>query len=117
MPFDQKLAMRLAEVMAERPGMVENRMMGGFGYLLYGNMCVGIHKDTLLIRVGTDVAEEILKRPHVRPMDLTGRVMRGWATIEPGAILDRDSLEEYCELAIAFVSTLPKKSSRRKIPL
>lgn len=113
MPYDPGLAERLEHIICERlahiKGMKETRMMGGFGYLLNGNMCVGIHKETLIIRIGVDVAETILKERHVRPMDLTGKVMKGWAIIEPEALIEDDTLVRYCQLAIDFASTLPEK--------
>ena len=109
MPFDAGLAERLQEVAQEYPSLVENRMFGGFGYMLYGNMCVGIHKDTLIVRVGVEASLELLKEEHVRPMDLTGRVMKGWATVEPEALDNNDDLARYLALAIAFVETLPIK--------
>ena len=113
MPFDPGLAERLEEVIKSRfsqiDGLSETRMFGGFGYLLKGNMCLGIHKDTLIVRVGVERADEILKEAHVRPMDLTGKVMKGWATIETGAMAEDDELERFCAFAIAFASALPPK--------
>jgi TfoX/Sxy family transcriptional regulator of competence genes len=113
MAFDQGLAARLEEIITRDfvhiGGLVETRMFGGFGYLLNGNMCVGIHKDTLIIRVGVDTAEKLIGEDNVRPMDLTGRVMKGWATVEPGAMEDDDDLARFCDHAIAFVSDLPPK--------
>lgn len=109
MPFDEGLATRLQETVSDYSGMTENRMMGGFGYLLNGNMCVGIHHDCLIVRVGIQAAQEILQEAHVRPMDFTGRIMKGWATIEPEAIGEDLQLQRFCQLAIAFVETLPAK--------
>lgn len=113
MAYDPDLANRLEEVVSGRlsdiSGLTETRIFGGFGFMLSGNMCFGIHKDTLIVRVGAETASDILHEPHVRPMDLTGKVMKGWATLEPGAIANDKSLERYCRLAIDFVSTLPAK--------
>lgn len=113
MPFDAKLAERLqnliTSVFADVKGLSETRMFGGFGYLLHGNMCFGIHKDTLMIRVGEESAAKLIKEPHVRPMDLTGRVMKGWATVEPNAMTNDKSLQRFCKLAIDFVRELPPK--------
>ena len=113
MAFDEGLASRLEEIIerdfAHVGGLKETRMFGGFGYLLKGNMCVGIHKDTFIVRVGVDVAEQLIAEDNVRPMDLTGRVMKGWATIEPAAMEDDADLKRFCEHAIAFVSKLPAK--------
>lgn len=113
MPFDEGLATRLGEVIqrdfAHVNGLEETRMFGGFGYLLNGNMCVGIHKDTLILRVGVDKAAELLKENHIRPMDLTGRVMRGWATAEPEALGEDSDITRLCGYAIEFVQGLPAK--------
>lgn len=114
MPFDPGLAARLEHVIETSFGHVgglrETRMFGGFGYMLNGNMCLGIHKDMLIVRVGLEAAGEFIQEPHVRPMDLTGKVMKGWATIQPEAMEDDDALERYCGYAIRFVSTLRPKS-------
>ena len=103
----------MEEVITDRfshiDGLSETRMFGGFGYLLRGNMCLGIHKDTLIVRVGVERAEEILMEAHIRPMDLTGKVMKGWATVETKAMTEDDQLERLCEFAIAFAATLPVK--------
>lgn len=109
MPYDEGLATRLQEAIGDYPGMTENRMMGGFGYLLNGNMCVGIHHDNLIVRIGVESAEHILREKHVRPMDFTGRIMKGWATIEPEAISEDSELNRFCQLAVRFVETLPAK--------
>ena len=113
MAFDPGLAERLEDIVAMRfahmDGLSETRMFGGFGYMLNGNMCIGIHKDTLIIRVGVDTAAEIIGEPGVRPMDLTGKVMKGWATLEPEAIAEDSDIERFCSLAIEFVTTLPVK--------
>ncbi len=109
MPYDPGLAERLAENMPPHAGLEETRMFGGFGYMLNGNMCLGIHKDDLIVRVGLEASEKILREPDVRPMDLTGKVMKGWATIEPPALAEDADLARYCRLAIDFVETLPAK--------
>lgn len=113
MPFDPGLAERLEKLVASRFAdtgvLAETRMFGGFGYTLNGNMCVGIHKDTLIVRVGAEKAAEIIGEPGVRAMDLTGKVMKAWATIEPEALARDAGLERYCRMAIGFVSKLPAK--------
>jgi len=114
MPYDPGLAQRLEDVITSRfshiKGLTETRMFGGFGYMLKGNMCLGIHKHTLIVRVGVDAAQEILIEKHVRPMDFTGKVMKGWAMIETEAMAEDTHLERFCELAIRFAATLPAKA-------
>jgi hypothetical protein len=45
--------------------------------MLNGNMCVGVHYDQLIVRAGEHKAEALLRRDHVRRMDITGRPMKG----------------------------------------
>lgn len=114
MPYDPQLAERLQQVITneftESKSMTENRMMGGFGYMLNGNICVGIYKDTLIIRVGQEIAEKLIQKPHIKVMDFTGKVMKAWATVEPEAMKTNDQLKQFCQLAINFVDQLPAKN-------
>jgi TfoX/Sxy family transcriptional regulator of competence genes len=112
-PFDEGLAVRLEEMVAREfshiNGIEETRMFGGVVYLINGNMCMGIHKDTLIIRVGGDKAEELVQEDNVRPADFTGRVMKGWVTVEPDAMEDDENLKRFCESAVKFAKELPPK--------
>ncbi len=84
-------------------------MFGGIGWMLSGNMCVGIYKEWLIIRIGAEAAEERLKKPNVEPMDITGKPMKAWAKVAPEAIKTKKQLEFYVRLASEFVATLPAK--------
>lgn len=109
MAYDEKLAARLDAVCENRPGMKGKKMFGGMGYLLNGNMCVGIHKNDLVVRVGIDQAEAMMELDHVGPMDITGRTMKGWALVKPAGCFDDGDLAWFVDLAEAFVNTLPPK--------
>ena len=83
MVFEQDVAHRLAPLLAGRAGMVETRMMGGFGYLCYGNMCAGIHKNFLIVRMGLEQFEALSEQfDELRAMDITGKPMKGWGMID-----------------------------------
>lgn len=109
MSYDPGLAARLAEVLAGHDGMLEKKMFGGIGWLLNGHMCVGIYKTLLVLRVGVEVAEVLLKHPHVKEMDITGKVMKGWAMVTPKGYASDEALADYVACAVRFVETLPPK--------
>jgi TfoX/Sxy family transcriptional regulator of competence genes len=109
MPYDPGLAERLEEVLADHFNMEEKKMFGGIGWMLNGNMCVGIYKDWLVIRIGVEAAEKVLKEPNTKPMDITGKAMKGWAMIFPEGLEDDSDLNRFIQLAIDFVTTLPAK--------
>ena len=52
-------------------------MFGGLAFLCHGRMCYGIVGTDLMIRVTDDELDAVIRRRHVRPMDFTGRPLRG----------------------------------------
>lgn len=109
MPYDPGLAERLENILSGRPGFQLKKMFGGIGWMLHGNMCVGVYKDWLITRVGEEAAAKIFKEKYVKPMDITGKPMKGWAMIAPEGVAEDTDLQRHAGMAIAFVSTLPFK--------
>jgi hypothetical protein len=109
MPYDTGLAERLAEIFADRFEMEEKKMFGGIGWLLNGNMCVGVYKDWLIVRVGEEREQALLGKPHVRQMDITGKPMKGWAMISSEGLEEDMDLRSHVDMALEFVNGLPPK--------
>lgn len=109
MAYDEGLAQRVREILDDVRGVNEKKMFGGVGFLLNGNMAVGVLKDELISRVGPDDYEALLDEPHARKFDLTGRVMKGWVWISAVGIDDDDDLRAWCERGVSFAKTLPPK--------
>lgn len=84
-------------------------MFGGIVFLLNGNMLVGVWKDLLIVRLGPEAGEEALQEPHVKPFDVTGKPMKGWAMVEPDGIDTDEQLKGWIERSWDFVVTLPAK--------
>ena len=84
-------------------------MFGGVGFLLNGNMLVGVWKDSLIVRLGPDKYDEALLEPHVKEFDITGRPMKGWVLVEPEGVEDDEQLKGWIERAMKFVGKLPAK--------
>lgn len=109
MAYDDGLATRLRETLAGEPGLVEKQMFGGVGYLIDGNMAVGILGDDLIVRVGPDGYEAALARPHVRLFDITGRPMKGWVVVDAAGLEDDAAYEAWVRDGVAFARSLPGK--------
>jgi TfoX/Sxy family transcriptional regulator of competence genes len=109
MAFSEALAERIRQRLARRKNVEERKMFGGVGFLLNGNLLVGVWKDSLCVRLGPDQAEEALLEPHVEEFDITGRPMKGWVLVEPKRIEGDDQLAGWIQRAMKFVGTLPAK--------
>jgi hypothetical protein len=109
MAFDEVLAERVRRRLARRRNIEEKKMFGGVGFLLGGNLIVGVWKDSLVVRLGPGEGDEALKEPHVKEFDITGRAMKGWVLVGPGGVEDDEQLGNWIRRAARFVGTLPAK--------
>ena len=108
MAYDEKLADRVRDVLETENGVTERKMFGGLAFMVRGHMACGILGDELMLRLGASEAQRALERPHVRPMDFTGRPMAGMVFVGPEG-LRRVALGRWVGRAVAFVATLPPK--------
>jgi hypothetical protein len=109
MPLDETLAGRIRDALARKKGIEEKKMIGGVGFLLHGNILVGVWKDSLIVRLSPEEGDEALKEPHVKEFDITGRPMKGWALVGHAGVEGDDGLTDWIERATRFVRTLPAK--------
>jgi TfoX/Sxy family transcriptional regulator of competence genes len=106
--YDHDLADRIRKTLAGRRGVTEKEMFGGIAFLLNGRMFCGIAKDALMARIGPDRYERALSKAHVRPMDFTGRPMKGYVFVDAPSLRTQKSLASWVTQCLEFVSTLGK---------
>jgi hypothetical protein len=109
MTYDEKFAARIRKALGPRKGLVAKQMFGGIAFLLNGNMCVGIHKDELIVRLDPAETDAALARPYTRVFDLTGRPMRGWILVAPKGIATGAQLARWIGIATGYAGALPPK--------
>ena len=109
MAYNEELADRVREIVSRKKGIEEKKMFGGVGFLLNGNMLVGVWKEFLIVRLGPDEGTKALKEKSVIPFDITGKPMKGWIMVVPEGVEDDDRLKKWIQRAIKFVGTLPAK--------
>ncbi|PWB76659.1 MAG: RNA methyltransferase [Anaerolineales bacterium] len=108
MAYDEKLAKRIRDGLGSLP-FVEKKMFGGVGFLVHGNMACGVHKENMIVRVDPDKHENLLKKPHTRVFDITGRPMKGWLMVEPNGCRTAKQLSHWINEGVTFALTLPPK--------
>ena len=100
MAYDEGLAERIRDALRGRRGVSERKMFGGVAFMLNGHMTVGIVSETLMARVGPARHADALALPHVRPMDFTGKPMKGYVYVDPPGIEDDAALDNWITDAI-----------------
>src|ERR1041385_7105073 len=99
MAFDEALAGRIRTALGRKKGIEEKKMFGGLGFLLNGNMLVGVWKDSMIVRLDPEQAEDARLEPHVGEFDITGRPMKGWIMVAAEGVVDRAATKEWVKRA------------------
>ncbi len=109
MAYDETLATRVRTALRGQEGVVEKKMFGGVAFMLRGNMCCGIVKDELMVRVGPDGFDDALRQRHARPMDFTGRPMKGMVYVGAAGLRKDPDLAAWVRRGVEFAASLPAK--------
>lgn len=112
MAYDEKLAERVRGEIGPRPDVTEKKMFGGLAFLLDGKMFCGVSGDELMVRVGPERHQEALRKKNVRPMDFTGRPMKGYVFVEPAGCRTGKAVQPWVEQSMAFVAALDSAVTR-----
>jgi TfoX/Sxy family transcriptional regulator of competence genes len=108
--YDEDLAHRLRELLADEDAITERKMFGGLAFLHHGNMCVSASRNGgLLARIDPAKTEAALARPHVTLMRMGGRTMDGWITVAPDGLKTKRQLAPWVKRSLDFVRSLPPK--------
>ena len=110
MAYDEDLANRIREQLADQDGISEKRMFGGLAFLRRGHMTVAASRTGgLLVRIDPKDSDAALARPHVSLMEMGGRTMDGWVLVDAEAVRTKRQLSSWVKRSLAYVETLPPK--------
>jgi TfoX/Sxy family transcriptional regulator of competence genes len=110
MAYDEDLASRIRELIASEDGFTEQKMFGGIGYLIDGNMAVGVSGEGgLMIHCPKEETEALLAKPGARPFEMRGREMKGWLRVDAESVSTERELESWVMESVAFARALPPK--------
>jgi TfoX/Sxy family transcriptional regulator of competence genes len=111
MAYDDELADRVRECVAQEKGVTEKRMFGGLAFLINGHMAVSAgNKGGLLLRVDPADTESLIQQPHASRFQMRGREMNGWLHIDANDQTSDDELAQWVRRGVAYAKSLPPKS-------
>ncbi len=112
MAYDSAIADRVTDMLTARRVPFETKaMMGGLCFMVAGKMCLGVSGSRLMVRLDPAIEHESLQRTGCKPMDFTGRPLRGYVFIHPEGHESEPQLRHWVELALAFN---PKAKASKK---
>ena len=95
MAYDEQVANRIREALQTRKDISERRMFGGLAFLCLGRMCCGVVGRDLMVRIPDDEFDAVMRGRHVRPMDFTGKPLRGFVYVSPPGFRTRAALRKW----------------------
>ncbi|OBK25653.1 TfoX/Sxy family protein [Mycobacterium asiaticum] len=108
MAYDTDLADRVRELLG--PRFDEKRMFGGLAFLIGGHMAVAVSgQGGLMVRVRKEDTQNLLGRPHVSPMIMAGREIRGWLRVAPDGVKTKRQLQSWVERGVHYAGSLSPK--------
>jgi hypothetical protein len=112
MAFDATLARRVRKHFDNRRDFVEKHMFGGVCFMIRGRMCCGIIDSSLMVRLDPDEADRVADEPHVRPMDFTGKPMRGYLFVDAEGIESPKTLKSWVDRCVTHIETMPVQTPK-----
>ena len=109
MAYNEALAQRMGALLARRRGVTQKRMFGGLCFLVDGKMVCGVERGRMVVRVGPERHDSLLKERHVKPMDFTGRPLRGFLYVLPEGLKRPAQLKRWVDTSFTYARSLPKK--------
>ena len=109
MAYNETIDRRIRKIVSHWPNTDSRKMFGGICHLLDGHMFCGVHKDYLILRLGTEKANVALKSKNVKAFDITGKPMKGWVMVANQGIETETKLRDWLNQARKFAESLPPK--------
>src|SRR5438046_8411803 len=110
MAYDEDLANRIRELIADAPDLDEKKMFGGLAFLIGGKMAVAASgQGGLLVRVDPDRSDRLVASSKAYPMEMRGQKMQGWLRVDAENVRTTRQLASWVERGGAFARSLPSK--------
>ncbi len=110
MAYDEDLADRLRELLADTRRLTERKMFGGLAFLIGGHMAIGASgQGGALVRVDPEQSDKIVATTKARPMEMRGRQMQGWLRVDSDDLRTKRQLEKWVKLGSDYAQSLAPK--------
>jgi TfoX/Sxy family transcriptional regulator of competence genes len=115
MAYDEHLADRIRDLVADEPALTEQKMFGGLAFLVGGNMAVAASgQGGLLVRVDPEDSPRLVAATKAHPMEMRGREMPGWLRVDAAHVRTKRELSAWVMRGLSFARSLPPKRSTRR---
>jgi len=109
MAYDEILAGRIREHLAEREDVTEQKMFGGLAFLIGGNMAVAASgQGGLVVRCDPAATEDHIV-DGAEPMIMRGKPLTGWLRVADEGVADDAALTHWVHVGATTAASRPAK--------
>lgn len=110
MAYDEALAARIRELVANEKGLSEKRMFGGLAFLIGGNIAIAASgQGGVLVRVGPEQSDRLVATTKASVAVMGGREMSGWLRVAAGDVRTKAQLSKWVRRGTEVARSLPAK--------
>jgi len=111
--YDEELAHRIRELVADEHRLTEQRMFGGLAFLVGGNMAIAASgQGGVLVRVDPATSEALVATTAAEPMVMRGRPTTGWVRVGADHVRTKRQLAKWVDMGTSYARSLPVKQQR-----
>jgi hypothetical protein len=108
--YDEDLADRIRDLLAEEPDVVEKKMFGGLSFLIGGHMSVGASgQGGIMVRVEPTQTAKLLSTTAATPMVMRGKELEGWVRVGADDVRTKRQLSTWVTRGVTYARSLPPK--------
>lgn len=112
MAYNENLANRIQQKLADLENIEEKQMMGGLTFMYNSKMCIGIIADEMMCRIDPTLHDFVLEKKGCRTMDFTKRPMKGYVMVDNTGMKTQNEFDYWINLCLEFNNKA--KSSKKK---
>ena len=108
MAYDEALASRMRELLADEPDVVERRMFGGLAFLVDGHLAVAASgSGGLMVRCEPEETDALVALAYAQVFEMRGRALRGWLRVDAEGVGTDQELGSWVKSAVGCARSLP----------
>ncbi len=89
--------------------LVKKKQLGGVGYLINGNMCLGIYDEFLVVRTGKPLADSLIEQRGIERFEKGNEDLEEFIMVKPEIYNHSKAMSKFIEKGIDYTSGLPPK--------
>ncbi len=110
MAYDEVIANRIRELLADDPTVTEKKMFGGLAFLVSGRMAVAASSAKgALVRVDPARLDAFVATTAATAMVMQGRPMAGWLAVPASELVTKRDVARWVKIGVTYARSLPPK--------